>query len=310
MLVEEFRDRCLMLDLLWHLNGMNSAFLCNLSACCLPSCFCSRGYMVWKMMVFKEMQDFCLVHGYLWYLNAKILAILSLNRALSFEDVVWRIPWRLISAWPSFVSECNDLSIWLNWLMPTIKALPKRTYGLEDVVWRISRWLFSAWPFVMSEWDDLSYSEFQCCLTHSIKFLLETIYGLRVVVCKYQDVCLVLISEWNDFIYSEYPCCMMHPKFLLKRIYGLEEVVWKIPKRLFIAWPYFVSKWNERSIYESLFGLKHPIKFLLMRTYSLEEDNVWQISRLLFRSWPSWYLIYSEPPCLPGFCSRGRMVLK
>ena len=32
------------------------------------------------------------------------------------------------------VSECNDLSIWFNWLMPTIKALPKRTYGLEDGV--------------------------------------------------------------------------------------------------------------------------------------------------------------------------------
>ena len=30
----------------------------------------------------------------------------------------------------------------------------------------------------------------------------------------------------------------------------------------------------KRSIYESLFGLKHPIKFLLMRTYGLEEDVV------------------------------------
>ena len=28
----------------------------------------------------------------------------------------------------------------------------------------------------------------------------------------------------------------------------------------------------ERSIYESLFGLKHQIKFLLMRKYGLEED--------------------------------------
>ena len=113
------------------------------------------------------------------------------------------------------------------------------------------------------------------------------------------------------FTYSESPCCMMHPnKFLLKRIYGLEKVVWKIPKMLFSAWPSFVSKWNERSIYESFFGLKHPITFLLIRTYSLEEDGVWQISRLLFSSWPSWYLIYSEPPCLPGFCSRGHMVLK
>ena len=42
---------------------------------------------------------------------------------------------------------------------------------------------------------------------------------------EYQDVCLVLIPEWNDFIYSESPSCMMHPNmFLLKRIYGLEEV--------------------------------------------------------------------------------------
>ena len=42
----------------------------------------------------------------------------------------------------------------------------------------------------------------------------------------------------------------------------------------------------------------------------LEEHVVWQISRLLFSSWPSWYLLYSEPPCLPGFCSRGHRVLK
>ena len=109
----------------------------------------------------------------------------------------------------------------------------------------------------------------------------------------------------DDFIYSESPCCMMHPnKFLLKRIYGW-EVFGKIPRRLFSAWSSFVSKWNERSIYQSLFGLKHPIKFLLMRTYRLEEDFVWQISRLLFSSWPSWYLIYSEPPF-----SRGHMFLK
>ena len=150
--------------------------------------------------------------------------------------------------------------------MPTIKALPKRTYGLEDVVRRISSRLFSAWPF--------------------------------------------LISEWDDFSYSESPSCMLHPnKFLLIRKYGFKEVL-KIQRRLFSAQPSFLSKWNERSIYESLFGLKRLIKFLLMRTYGFEEDGVWQISRLLFSSWPSWYLLYSEPPCLPGFCSRGHRVLK
>ena len=248
-------------------------------------------------MLFEESKDDCLVHGHLWYLNGKILAILSLKRALSFEDAVWRTPWRLLRAWQSVVSECNNLSIWFNCLMPTIKALPKRTYGLEDVVWRNSIWLFSAWQFLISEWNEFSYSEFPCCLTHPIKFLLETIYALEDVwrISRY----MFSSDIWmNDFIYSESPCCMMHPnKFLLKRIYGLEEVVWKIPRRLFSAWPSFVSKWYERSIYESLFGLKHPIKILLMRTYGLEEDVVWQKSRLLFSSCSSWYLIYSESPC-------------
>ena len=59
---------------------------------------------------------------------------MSLKRALNFEDVVLRFPCRLLNAWPSVVSECNDLSTWLNCLMPTSKALPKRTYGLKDVV--------------------------------------------------------------------------------------------------------------------------------------------------------------------------------
>ena len=53
----------------------------------------------------------------------------------------------------------------------------------------------------------------------------QDILGWKMLFEEYQDVCLVLISEWNDFIYSESPCCIMHPnKFLLKRIYGLEEV--------------------------------------------------------------------------------------
>ena len=149
----------------------------------LPSIFYSRESMGFKLL-FEELQNGWLVHGHLWYSNGKILAILSLKKALNIEDVGWRIPWRQLSAWPLLVSECNDLSIWLYWLMPTIKALSKRTYGLEDVVWRIPIWLFSAWPFLISEWDDFSFSEFPSCLTHHIKFLLETIYGLEDVVWR------------------------------------------------------------------------------------------------------------------------------
>ena len=63
ILFEEFQDGCLMLDPLWLLNGIKFSFLCNLSACCLPSSFCLRGYMVWKMMMFEEFQDGCLVLG-------------------------------------------------------------------------------------------------------------------------------------------------------------------------------------------------------------------------------------------------------
>ena len=35
----------------------------------------------------------------------------------------------------------------------------------------------------------------------------------------------------------------------------------------------------------SHFGLTHPIKFLLMRTYCLEEDAVLSLSGLLLSSW-------------------------
>ena len=47
---------------------------------------------------------------------------------------------------------------------------------------------------------------------------------------------------------------------------------------------------ERKKHFESLFGLTHPINFLLMRTYGLEEDAVWRISRLLFSSWSTWYL--------------------
>ena len=56
----------------------------------LPSILCSRENMGLQML-FEEFQDGCLVHGHLWYLNGKILAILSLKRALSFDDVVFDI---------------------------------------------------------------------------------------------------------------------------------------------------------------------------------------------------------------------------
>ena len=108
--------------------------------------------------------------------------------------------------------------------------------------------------------------------------------------------------------------------FLLKVIHGLEEVVWKSPRRLFSAWPSLVSEWNERSISKSLFCLTNPTKFLLIITYGLEEGVLWRISRRLFSGWPSLIsegndLINARSPfCLEDshhiFCSKENMGLK
>ena len=164
-------------------------------------------------------------------------------------------------------------------LLFPIKFLLKGIYGLEeDDIWSIPRWLFSAWQSLICKWDASP-----CCMKPSIKFLLKRIYGLvedvgwripRWLFSARQS----LICKWDDFSFF-----WVSNKFLLKGIYGLEEVVWKTPKRLFSAWPSFVSKWNVGSIYESFFGLKHPIKFLLMRTYGLE-----------FSTWPSYVSEWNE----------------
>ena len=180
------------------------------------------------------------------------------------------------SAWPSLVSECNDLSIWLIWLMPTIKCLLKRTYGYEDVVWRISRWLFSS--DIWMEWFNL----FQVSMLHdaSHQDCSREYMGWKKLFEKFHKGCLLhdhllylsgmkeaylsLFLTWlsNQVSAQENKCvgrsCLKNSikvvycmtifciwvewkkhiwvsfwpdfpiKFLLKRIYGLEEVVWKI----------------------------------------------------------------------------------
>ena len=153
MLVEEFQDGCLVDGHLWCLNEWFKQFWVSILPWRLPSIFCSKENMGLKLL-FEEFQEGCLVHGLFWYLNGKILAILSLKRALRFEVVVWRI----------------------------------------------SRWLFSAWSFLISEWDDFSYSESPCCLTHSIKFLLVTLYGLEDVVRRLSR-CLFSSDIWIEWYY-------------------------------------------------------------------------------------------------------------
>ena len=115
-------------------------------------------------------------------------------------------------------------------------------------------------------------------------FCLKQYIGWKMLFEENQDGCLVLISEWNDFIYSESPWSIPI-SFCSREIWvGRSRLKsYLLPRRLFSAWPSFVSEWNERSISKSLFGLTHPIKFLLMRRSGLEQDVVWRISRPLFK---------------------------
>ena len=203
------------------------------------------------------------------------------------ENVVWRISRCLFSS-----------DIWMEWFylfwVSMLHDASHQVSAQEDIwFWRC--WLKNSKMavyyiaiFWYVSWMILAILSLHVALRLPSSFCLRQYMGWKMLFEEYQDASLVLISEWSDFIYSVSPCWMMHSnKFLLKRIYGFKEVVWKMPRGLFSAWTSFVSEWNERNNYESLFGLKRPIKFLLMRTCSLEEGVVWKLSRLLFSSWIS-----------------------
>ena len=149
------------------------------------------------------------------------------------------------------------------------------------------RWLFSAWPYSMCGWGDYSYSESLCCLTHPTIVILNRIYGMEEMLFKEQTMRVKFLTivdfESNDFIYLSLHIAWCLPS----SFYSRENMCWKK----------FFEKFQEgcllhdhlwylsgiKEAFQSLFFyLIHPIKFLPMRTYGLEEDFVWRISRCLF----------------------------
>ena len=98
---------------LLYLSEMKEAFMSLILAWSIQSSFCSWGHMVWRRMLFDKYPDCCLVLG-----HPDILFILSLHVCLVSaqediwfeEDIAWRIPRWLFNAWPSLISEWNDLS--------------------------------------------------------------------------------------------------------------------------------------------------------------------------------------------------------
>ena len=203
--------------------------------------------------------------------------------------------------------------------MPTIKCLLKRTYGYEDVVWRISRWLFSS--DIWMEWFNL----YQVSMLHDASHQVsaqENIWVGRSCLknSKKAVYCMTIFCIWVEWkkhiwvsFWPDYPI-----KFLLKRINGLEEVVWKIPRRLFIAWPSFVSEWNERSISEcflawhilsSFCSWGHTVWKVLFEDFhdgGLMLGPLWHLKGMILA-----FLCSLSAWCLPSsFCSRRYMVLK
>ena len=167
--------------------------------------------MVWKMMMFEEIQDCCLVLGNLWNANGIILANSEfpcsrktsirflLKRTYSVEeDVGWRIPRWLFSAWSSLMCEWDDFCQF--WVIQVAWSLPSSFCSREYMVWQ---------KMLVEEIQD-------GCYVHGH---LWCVNGMILAI-------------------SESPYCQKHSiNFLIKRIYGLEEDVgWRIPRWLFSAW--------------------------------------------------------------------------
>ena len=97
-------------------------FLSN-PLCQKTSSFCSREYMVWKEMVVEKFKYGYLVHGHHWWVKGVILAISEspfcrklfikflIKRKYGLkEDVGWRIPRWLFSAWSSLMCKWGDIT--------------------------------------------------------------------------------------------------------------------------------------------------------------------------------------------------------
>ena len=171
MLVEEFQDGCLVHCHLWCVNGMIFA---NSESYMLPEAFHSvftqeniwfeRSWLKNSNMAVKGMAIFSVWMGLISYSESPYYqksSIKFLNKRIYGleEDVGWRIPRCLDSAWKSLMCEWGDFSyFWVSYCPKhSINFLIKRIYGLTDVGWRISRWLFSARSSLMCELDDISY---------------------------------------------------------------------------------------------------------------------------------------------------------
>ena len=195
MMFEWILDGCLVLGNLWYANAVILAISESPCTGKPSSSFCYRENIVWKMLV-EEFQDGCIVHCHLWCVNGIIYANSELymlpevfHSAFTQENIWFERSWlknskmavkgmAIFSVWMGLISYSESTY----YQKSSIKVLNKRIYGLEeDVGWRIPRCLDSAWKSLMCERGDFSYFWVSYCPKHSINFLIKRIYGLTDV---------------------------------------------------------------------------------------------------------------------------------
>ena len=124
---------------------------------------------------------------------------------------------------------------------------------------------------------------------------------------EFHDGCLMLSRLWyhNGMILAFCVTYLLAApiKFLLKRIYGLEDDdVRIIPRWLFSAWPSSMCGWVDCSYSESLCCLTHPTMFMLNRIYGMEEmlfkEQIMPVKFLtIVDFWVEWCYLFESPCC-------------
>ena len=105
--------------------------------------------MVWKKMLVEKFQDGCIVHGHFWCVNGVIIVIsespycwkpsinLIFKRIYGLEeDVGWKIPRWLFSAWPPLMCEWDVFCYF--WEIHYVRKLPQ--VFAQRNIWFGRRW--------------------------------------------------------------------------------------------------------------------------------------------------------------------------
>ena len=162
-------------------------------------------------MLVEKFQDDCLVHGHFWCVNGMIFAI-------SKSPYCHK---------PSILLCSREYMVWMNMLVEEF----------QDGCFVLG-YLWYANGMILAISESPRYRKERLPSSFCSK---EYIVWKKLLVEEFQDGSLVHGHRWcvNEMILanSEYPYCWKPLiKFPLKKIYGFEDFVWRIPRWLFSAY--------------------------------------------------------------------------